>query len=615
MTEHLLTGIALILVLGISAQWLAWKLRLPSILMLLLFGFFAGPITHLLDPDEVLGDLLFPVVSISVAIILFEGGLSLKRSEIRTTGHVVRNLVSVGALVTWAIAVAGAIYILELSFPLALLFGAILVVTGPTVIIPLLRHVRAVGPVSSIAKWEGIVNDPIGAILAVLVFEGIIAVEFQAATATIIISLLQTVLVGVLLAMAGAYGLAFMLRRYWVPDYLQAAVALMVAVGAFALSNIVQKEAGLVTVTLMGIILTNQKGLNIKPIIEFKENLGLLLLSALFIILSARLDLAELAHIGPRSLLFLVLLVLVARPASVLAATAGSGLKWGEKVFLMWMAPRGIVAAAVTSVFALELAEEAGMAEAELLVPEIFLVIVGTVTIYGLSAAPLGRWLGVAQPNPQGNLIVGAHHWARLVGRALQQEGFKVLLIDANHENVTAARLAGLPAVYGNVLSENIHHDLELGAFGRLLALTPNDEINALATLHFAEVFGRANVFQLHPKESETSLQEVVPLPLRGRLLFSTDVTCDRLTRRFEGGATVKRTPLTERFGLRDFQAMYGPSAIPLFLIDENHVLHVFSAENRPTPRAGHVLISLVDPEADRPDSVFDRSPVLTPAD
>ncbi len=615
MTEHLLIGIALILVLGVSAQWLAWKLRLPSILMLLLFGFVAGPITHLLDPDELLGELLFPVVSISVAVILFEGGLSLKRSEIQTTGHVVRNLVSVGALVTWVIATAGAVYILEMDFSLGLLFGAVLVVTGPTVIIPLLRHVRAVGPVSSIAKWEGIVNDPIGAILAVLVFEGIIAVEFQAATTTIVISLLETILVGGLLAAAGAYGLAFMLRRYWVPDYLQAGVALMVAVGAFALSNTIQKEAGLVTVTLMGILLTNQKGLNIKPIIEFKENLGLLLLSALFIILSARLNLTELAHIGPPSLLFLALLVLVARPASVLLSTVGSGLNWGEKIFLMWMAPRGIVAAAVTSVFALELAEEAGMAQAELMVPEIFLVIVGTVTIYGLSAAPLGRWLGVAQPNPQGSLIVGAHHWARLVGAALQQEGFKVLLIDSNHENVTAANLAGVPAVYGNVLSENIHHELELGAFGRLLALTPNDEINALSTLHFAEVFGRANVFQLHPKESQSSLQEVVPLPLRGRLLFSTDVTCDRLTHRFEAGATVKRTPLTQRFGLRDFQALYGPTAIPLFLIDENDVLHVFSSENRPTPRPGHVLISLIDPKANRPDSIFDGGPVAASLD
>ena len=212
MTEHLIFGIAAILVLGILAQWLAWRLHLPSILLLLLFGFVAGPVTHLIDPDELLGELLFPTVSISVAIILFEGGLTLKMSEIQTTGHVIRNLMTVGAAVTWGIATVGAIYILEMDISLALLFGAILVVTGPTVIIPLLRHVRAVGPISAIAKWEGIVNDPIGAILAVLVFEGIIAAGIQAAATTVVISLLQTIVIGLILATLGAYGLAFILR-------------------------------------------------------------------------------------------------------------------------------------------------------------------------------------------------------------------------------------------------------------------------------------------------------------------------------------------------------------------------------------------------------------------
>lgn len=312
MTEELLIGLALVVILGISAQWLAWRLRLPSILVLLLFGFVAGPVTHILNPDELLGEWLFPIVSVSVALILFEGGLSLKRSEIRTTGHVVRNLVTIGAVVTWFISAAGAYYILDFHFTLAVLFGAILVVTGPTVIIPLLRHVRAAGPISSVAKWEGIVNDPIGAILAVLVFEGIIVAGFQQAATTVIISLLETILIGTLLGGAGAYMLAFMLRRYWVPDYLQNGVTLMMVLGAFALSNLIQKESGLVTVTLMGVILANQPAVNIKPITEFKENLVVLLLSVLFIILAARLDTNALAHIGPQSLVFLLLLVFVA---------------------------------------------------------------------------------------------------------------------------------------------------------------------------------------------------------------------------------------------------------------------------------------------------------------
>jgi NhaP-type Na+/H+ or K+/H+ antiporter len=381
LAEELLLGIGIIIVLGITAQWLAWRFRLPSILLLLLFGFLAGPVTHLLDPEELLGELLFPFVSVSVAIILFEGGLSLRRSEIKTTGHVIRNLVTVGAAVTWVIAAGGALLILGFDLPLALLFGAILVVTGPTVIIPLLKHVRPAAQISSIAKWEGIVNDPIGAILAVLVFEAIVAIGIQQAALTVAFSLLETLLIGVTLGTAGAFGLAQLIKRYWIPDYLQNGVTLMVVIAAFVVSNMIQKESGLLTVTLLGIILTNQKGVNIKPIIEFKENLGVLLLSALFIILAASLNLEALAQIGIRSIAFLLVLIFLARPAAVILSTVNSGLSWNEKIFLAWMAPRGIVAAAVTSVFAFELVEEAGYQEAELMVAEIFLVIVGTVTI------------------------------------------------------------------------------------------------------------------------------------------------------------------------------------------------------------------------------------------
>lgn len=597
MTEELILGIAIIIVLGISAQWLAWRLRLPSILLLLLFGFVAGPVAHILNPDELLGDLLFPIVSVSVALILFEGGLSLKRREIKTTGHVVRNLVTIGALVTWGIATAAAIFILNMETPLALLFGAVLVVTGPTVIIPLLRHVRAVGPVSSIAKWEGIVNDPIGAILAVLVFEGIIASEFQMALTTIIISLLETVFIGAMLGALSAYALAFVLKRYWIPDYLQSVVTLMIVVAIFAISNVTQKESGLVTVTLMGIILTNQRGVNIKPIIEFKENLGVLLLSALFIILAARLHLEDLAHLGPANLIFLAVLIFVARPASVFISTLGSGLKWPDKVFLTWMAPRGIVAAAVISVFALELSEAAGYVEAELMVPQMFLIIVGTVAVYGLSAAPLGRWLGVAQPNPQGVLIVGAHSWARTVGSMLQAEGFKVLLVDTNRSSLTAARLDGLPTLFASVLSDYIHREVELGAFGRLLALTHNDEVNSLATLHFAEVFGRAGVFQIAPQKTDDGRAESVSLPLRGRLLFDKDLTYNKFNHRIETGSIIKRTPLTKQFGFMDFLELYGASARPMFLVDQLGNLEVFTADDTTlSPEPGDILISLVEP-------------------
>jgi hypothetical protein len=366
----------------------------------------------------------------------------------------------------------------------------------------------------------------------------------------------------------------------------------------------IQKESGLVTVTLMGVILANQRAASIKHIIEFKENLRVLLIASLFIILAARLELADLAYLGWGSLGFLLLLIFVARPVSIFLSTIRSGLTWREKLFLSWMAPRGIVAAAVTSIFALELAEEAGYVQAELMVPEMFLVIVGTVTIYGLTAAPVGRWLKVAEPNPQGVMMIGAHRWARTLAGALQAEGIKVLLIDTNRGNISAARLEGLPAHCASVLSEYIVEEVELGGLGRLMALTPNDEVNALATLHFIETFGRAEVYQLSPKESAHKRRETVSPPLRGRLLFAEGMTYARLNERFRAGATVKSTKLTDKFGYSDFQALYGGQALPLFLIDELDELIIFTDDNGPVPRPGHTLISLIDnnvePSADQ---------------
>jgi NhaP-type Na+/H+ or K+/H+ antiporter len=600
LNEDILIGLGTIVVVGIVAQWIAWRFNLPSILLLLIAGFFVGPVTGWLNPDELLGDLLFPVVSISVALILFEGGLSLKLREVRTTGHVIRNLMTIGALVTWIIATLGAYWVLRFDLPVALLLGAILVVTGPTVIIPLLRHVQAVGRVSAIAKWEGIVNDPIGAILAVLVFEAIVASRergVEAAANTVVISIVETVLIGLVLGGLSALLLILLLRRYWIPDYLQNSVALTLVVLAFVLSNLIQSESGLFTVTLMGIILANQRAASMKHIIEFKENLRVLLIASLFIILAARLKLEDLAYLGWGSLVFLAILILIARPASIFLSTIKSGLSWQEKLFLSWMAPRGIVAAAVTAVFALELAHEAGYTQAELMVPEMFVVIVGTVTIYGLTAAPVGRWLKVAQPNPQGVLLVGAHRWARAIAEALKKEGLQVLLVDTNRANIGNARLAGVPAYCASILSEHIIDELELGGLGYMLALTPNDEVNSLAALHFAEVFDRANIYQLPPKEIESSRRETVSQPLRGRLLFDAEFTYRALTRRFESGSVIKTTKLTEKFDYHAYLELYGDRAISLFLVDEMGNLIILSADNQPIPEPGQTVISLIDLE------------------
>ncbi|MCJ7763807.1 MAG: cation:proton antiporter, partial [Dehalococcoidales bacterium] len=568
MDDNVLLGLACIIVLGITASWLAWRLRLPSILLLLIFGFIAGPGTGFLNPDGLFGDLLLPIISLSVAIILFEGGLNLRFAELKETGGVVLKLITIGVLATWLIGSAAAYFILDLDLELAILLGAILVVTGPTVILPLLRHLRPAGQVGAVLKWEGIVIDPVGAMLAVLVFQAIVAGGGQEAASAIALSLVKTLLFGGAIGVLGAVILVQLLKRYWIPDFLHSVVSLALVIAAFTASNYLQTDSGLLSVTVMGIALANQKSVNVRHIIEFKENLRVLLISGLFILLTAQLQISELEKIGIGSIALLAILMLVARPASVALSSLGSKLKLKERLFISWLAPRGIIAAAVASVFALRLTE-AGYTQAELLVPLTFVVIAGTVTVYGLSAAPLARWLKVAEPDPQGVLIVGGHSWARAIATTLHKEGFKVLIVDTNWANISAARMTGVSTFYGNILSQYTLDEIELGGVGRLMALTSDNEYNSLATLQLANDLGRSAVYQL-PAAGEEQEKRAVSQHLRGRLLFAPDATYSYLAEQFASGATIRTTELTEEFDYDAFKKYYGESALPLFLIDQS---------------------------------------------
>jgi NhaP-type Na+/H+ or K+/H+ antiporter len=594
LSQHILIALASIVTLGIAAVWLAWRIHLPSILLLLIFGFVAGPITGFLDPDAIFGELLFPIVSISVAIILFEGGMSLRLQELGGIGRVVRNLVTVGALLTWVLGAAAAHYIIGLDLQLAVLLGAILVVTGPTVIVPLLRHVRPVHQIGSTLKWEGILIDPIGAVLAVLVFEALLAGEVDAAATAVALALLKTIAIVGVLAALGAGLLVLLMHRQWVPEFLESPLALMVVVASFAVSNILQPESGLLTATLMGVAVANQKVVGIGHILEFKENLRVLLISGLFILLAARLQIEDLRQIGIPELGFLAALILLVRPAAVALSSFRSEFNWRERALLSWIAPRGIVAAAVSSIFALELAE-AGYAGADRLVAITFMVIIGTVAIYGLTAAPVARWLGVAQTDPQGVLIVGAHPWAREIAQELKDEGIPVRLVDTNYANIAEARMAGLPVYYGSALTEGTLANIELEGIGRLLALTSNDEVNSLTALHFSEVFGDNGVYQLPPEQLTASTKQVVSQHLRGRFLFDPDTTYWQLTARFDAGADVKTTNLTEAFNFQTFRERYR-DAIPLFLIGEGGSLTIFTVKDPPEPSPGQRVVAVVDP-------------------
>lgn len=594
MRQHLLISLSSIVVLGITAQWLAWRVRLPSILFLLLSGIVAGPVLGVLDTEAVLGPLLFPVVSLAVAVILFEGGLSLQLSELRAVGQVVRNLITVGMLVTWVINAAAAYWLLGLDMPLATLLSAILVVSGPTVVGPLLRHVRPRARLSATLKWESILIDPLGVLLAVLVFEFVAVREVP--MATVVRTVLLTFGVGGGIGFGTAALFIVLLRRYWLPDYLDNAVALALVVLAFTLADFLQSESGLVAVTVMGIVLANQRYVPIHHIIRFKEDVGILLVSALFLLLAARLNVAQLTSLHLLSVVFLGIVIGITRPLVALLSTVRAGWEWRERLFLACLAPRGIVAAAMASFVALEL-EHLGYAEATQLVPLTFLVIIGTVLVYGTMAAPLARYLALSEQNPQGVLLMGANRLARAIARVLHEEGYKVLLVDTNRSRIATARLEGLPTYHGNLLTEDVMDNLELDGIGRLLALTSNDEANALGALHLAEIFGRAEVYQVATTKTRWPTAIAVPAHLRGRLFIKQDITYAMLEERMLAGATIKTTRLTSTFDYGAFQQLYGNTALPLFVIHATRQLIVWTADQPPSPQPGQTLISLALPD------------------
>ena len=594
MPEHFLLALSSIVILGIGAQWLAWRLKLPSILLLLVFGFIAGPLTGFLNPDELMGNILLPLVSIAVAIILFEGGLTLRIKELPKIGNVLILLLTIGVLVTWVTGTFAAYYIIGLNLPLAILLGAILIVTGPTVIGPLLRHIRPKGKVADILKWEGIITDPIGALLALIVFEVILVAGFQEASIVVLVGIGGTILFGSLVGFFFAGLLVFLLKKYWIPDFLQETVTLCLVVAAFIASDILQSESGLFATTVMGIVMANQKYVTVKHILEFKENLSVLIISFLFIILSARLDLSVFENLSYTSLIFLAILIFIARPLSVFISTIKSGFTFNERLFLAWMAPRGIVAAAVSSIFALRLAEN-NIPQTEFLVPITFIVIVGTVALYGLTAAPLARMLKVAQENPQGILMVGGHTWALELAIVLKTNQFQVAIIDTNREDIYNARMAKVNAYHGSVLSESLIDDLRLEGIGKLLALTSNDEANSLACLHLRDLFDSKELFQLKPKgKSKATDKTFSPQYLRGRYLFGDKINFDYLDEKFSSGAIIKTSKLTEEFNYESYLKHYNNDVVILFIITEDKQLNVVTSDMNLNPKPNQSIIAIV---------------------
>ncbi len=591
MTEYILLTLALVSFFGILSQWLSWYIKLPSIIFLLLFGIVVGPVSGLFDPDALMGDLLFPFVSMGVAIILFEGGLTLRFHEIKGLTRPLYMLLTLGLVLTWTMVAVSTHLLIGLSWELSILFGALMTVTGPTVIKPLLKTVRPYADIANILHWEGVILDVAGAILIVLVYKTITLQHFGA---MIPLSLASIVATGIISGVSGAFLLAFLLRRYLLPHFLHHVFTLTLVLVIFTISNAIAHESGLLAVTLMGMMLANMKNVSTDDILFFKESLSLLFISVLFIILSARLDLFALFDIGWPALGLLGIILFVVRPLSVMVSTLFSDLTFRARIFLSWIAPRGIIAAAVSALFAIRL-EEFGYTEAGLLVPLTFMVIMGTILLQGLSARSFAQWLDLREAEPTGMLILGANRVSREIGKSLKQQGFTVKLADTDWENISAARMEGFDTYYGRVVSDHADRNMELSGIGRLLAISPHATLNALASTRFKSEFGSENIYYLQNTEgkklekSKASHSTIV-----GRQLFTEDVTFSKLSSLLHGQGEIKTTTLSEEFDLETYIQAHNSKVIPLYLLDTDGKLHFFTTDHELKPKVGWKITSLI---------------------
>ena len=503
--------LASLVILGILAQWLAWKIKTPAILPLILIGLLVGPISTLISEDGTKwvepiwngseglfpGESLFYFVSLAISVILFEGGLTLKRSEVGNIGPVILKLISVGSEVTFLGAGLAAHFIFDLSWQISFLFSALIIVTGPTVISPILRNIPLKSHVSSILKWEGILIDPIGALISVLMFEFIRVEGGQDFTQTALIEFGKILLFGFTFGFTFAHLLAFLIKRQIIPHYLLNVFILATVLGVFVLADTFAHESGLLAVVIMGMVMGNQKLPNIKELLYFKESLSVLLISILFILLAANIEIEELLLVfNWNSLILFGVVVLLIRPLGVILSSLGSGLKVNEIAFVSWVGPRGIVAAGIASLFGLRLARE-GIAGAEYITPLVFMIVLCSVLLNAATARLFARLVGVFIKDSQGILIIGASSIARLIGKYLHDNERHVVLLDNNSDNVKKARDLGIDAIEGSVYSDDLMNNVELNDIGYLMAMTGNSDINKTAITKFKKQFGENGSFRV----------------------------------------------------------------------------------------------------------------------
>ncbi len=599
-----------IIILGILAQWFAWKFKIPAILPLILIGLLVGPIAAEFLSDDgskwiepiwngkqglFPGEGLFYFVSLAISIILFEGGLTLKRSEIKNVGPVITKLITLGSTVTFFGAGILAHFIFELSWELSFLFSGLIIVTGPTVITPILRNIPLKKDISTVLKWEGILIDPIGALVAVLVFEFISVEGDSGFTKTALVEFGKILLFGITFGFTFAHALAFAINKKLIPHYLLNVVSLSTVLLVFVESEVFAHESGLLAVVVMGMVLGNGKLENIKELLYFKESLSVLLISILFILLAANINIEDLMLLYSwKTALLFAAVVFIVRPLAVFLSTSKSKLKTNEKIFISWVGPRGIVAAGIASLFGSKLMKQ-GVEGAEYITPLVFMIVLGTVLLNATTARPFAKIVGVFLKRSEGILILGAAQVSRLIGQYLVDNQRHVVLIDSNQTNIQMAQELGLEAINADVYSESLGDNIELSDIGFLMALTGSADINQYAIDKFGKQFGENGSFRLITAEE---VDDPNNNPKEG--LFSHTDDFNTLTEVARKYPEIHEVEINDRAHYENLIEATGKAyeTIPLFVKDKKGVLEIISSYNKAIEKIekGYKLVYLGKP-------------------
>ncbi|TMN22061.1 cation:proton antiporter [Lentibacillus cibarius] len=594
MVPSILFEVMLVFLLGIGSQWVAWRYRMPAIVLMSITGLLIGPVLGLMDPEEDFGELYNPIISVAVAVILFEGSLNLNYKEIRGLGRPVFRISTIGAFLSWILGSVTAHYIAGLSWAAAFVIGGLFIVTGPTVIMPLLRQSKLKPRPAKILKWEGIIVDPIGALLAVFAFEIISYLTSVNPDGSALLTFFAASVFAAMLGWACGKGIGWMFESGYIPEFLKSPAVFTVVIGCFTIADEVIHETGLLAVTAMGMTLANMGISSLADMRHFKENVSMLLISAIFIMLTASLKVDTLLQVFDPGIMGYVLLMMFAvRPLSIFLSTIGTDLSLNEKLFVGWIAPRGIVALTVSGYFA-SILSDAGYVDASLITTITFALVFTTVVAHGFSIGWLAKKLHLSLEGKPGTLIIGSNNFTVNLAKSLQKVKAPVMIVDSSWERLRKARVAGVPFFHGEMLSEQTEYQLDTNPYEYLIAGTEYNSYNALICTTFMPEFGRTNVFKVSPYRN--NFEGDIVGKVAGRILFNKKLSLEYLNSKLEHHYVFRQTSITNQYSYKQYLNDKDEDTVLMYIMKPSGRMRFYTEEMRVTAEPGDKIVSLTPP-------------------